>query len=245
MGRNHLCEQAIPEDPAHLLHRPCDPRKPSGLSLGFPRLSPSRRQLDYVLLARPPLYSPCGFRVRLACLIHAANVRSEPGSNPSLEVFIQLLVASPAARRSLGQVTGGFAVGRTHEECRQQPRSHASFEATQDVKDLLGGARRRRSRAVRGAGDSSERHGRLQARLAIFFAGATSDWREAAYGGLFAWRCYWQRSMRMARAGLRARMRSNSPPAGSRRSTASISEPSVRWDRIDMRAPCTSTPHQW
>ena len=95
MGRNHLCEQAIPEDPAHLLQEPCGPRKPSGLSFGFPKLSPSRRQLDYVLLARPPLYSPCGFRVRLACLIHAANVRSEPGSNPSLEKSIQLLVASP------------------------------------------------------------------------------------------------------------------------------------------------------
>ena len=106
MGRNHLCEQAIPKDPAHLLHGPCGPRKPSGLSLGFPRLSPSRRQLDYVLLARPPLYSPCGFRVRLACLIHAANVRSEPGSNPSLEKFIQLLVASPApTNRSLGPPT--------------------------------------------------------------------------------------------------------------------------------------------
>ena len=30
------------------------------------------------------------FRVRLACLIHAANVRSEPGSNPSLEKFFPL-----------------------------------------------------------------------------------------------------------------------------------------------------------
>jgi hypothetical protein len=84
MGRSHLCEQAVPKDPAHLLPRTCAPGRPSGLSLGFPRLSPSRRQLDYVLLARPPRYSPCGFRVRLACLIHAANVRSEPGSNPSL-----------------------------------------------------------------------------------------------------------------------------------------------------------------
>ena len=26
---------------------------------------------------------PCGVRARLACLIHAANVHSEPGSNPS------------------------------------------------------------------------------------------------------------------------------------------------------------------
>jgi hypothetical protein len=87
MGRSHLCEQAVPKDPAHLLPGTCAPGRPSGLSLGFPRLSPSRRQLDYALLARPPRYSPCGFRVRLACLIHAANVRSEPGSNPS-KVFV-------------------------------------------------------------------------------------------------------------------------------------------------------------
>ena len=88
MGRNHLCEQAIPKDPAHLLPGTCAPSRPSGLSLGFPRLSPSRRQLGYVLLARPPRYSPCGFHVRLACLIHAANVRSEPGSNPSLGMSV-------------------------------------------------------------------------------------------------------------------------------------------------------------
>ena len=131
MGRSHLCEQAVPEDPVHLLPGTCVPSRPSGLSLGFPRLSPSRRQLDYVLLARPPLYSPCGFRVRLACLIHAANVRSEPGSNPSLEVFIQLLSLHPHHRhRSLGpDRKGGFAITQTtaarspaQPESRQQPR---------------------------------------------------------------------------------------------------------------------------
>ena len=37
--------------------------------------------------------SPQGF-VRLACLIHAANVRSEPGSNPS-----KLFASAPAGRR--------------------------------------------------------------------------------------------------------------------------------------------------
>ena len=42
-----------------------------------------------MLLARPPRYSPEGFHVRLACLIHAANVRSEPGSNPSLYVCLE------------------------------------------------------------------------------------------------------------------------------------------------------------
>ena len=49
-------------------------------------LSPTRRQVSYALLTRSPLYSRyCYlFRVRLACLIHAANVRSEPGSNSPL-----------------------------------------------------------------------------------------------------------------------------------------------------------------
>jgi hypothetical protein len=107
MGRNHLCEQAIPKDPAHLLSGTCAPDSPSGLSLGFPRLFPSRRQLDYVLLARPPRYSPCGFHVRLACLIHAANVRSEPGSNPSLGMFV-LSVASPCATSPKARYQGGL-----------------------------------------------------------------------------------------------------------------------------------------
>src|SRR4030095_14671560 len=116
MGRNHLCEQAIPEDPAHLLHKPCDPCRPSGLSFGFPKLFPSRRQLDYVLLARPPLYSPCGFRVRLACLIHAANVRSEPGSNPSLEKFILTCLSLHPADKCR---QGGFAAAPTHDTTRR------------------------------------------------------------------------------------------------------------------------------
>ena len=43
-----------------------------------------------MLLTRAPLYlSPEGnFRVRLACLRHAASVDSEPGSNSRLEVLI-------------------------------------------------------------------------------------------------------------------------------------------------------------
>ena len=41
------------------------------------------------MLTLSPLYSgPCEpFLVRLACLIHAASVRSEPGSNPSIGIF--------------------------------------------------------------------------------------------------------------------------------------------------------------
>ena len=58
-----------------------------GISSSFPELSPSRRQVTHVLLTRPPLYSPpCGdFRVRLACVRHAASVDSEPGSNSHIE----------------------------------------------------------------------------------------------------------------------------------------------------------------
>jgi hypothetical protein len=59
-----------------------------GISPGFPRLSPTRRQVSYVLLTRAPLYSsPCGdFLVRLACVRHAASVDSEPGSNSRLKL---------------------------------------------------------------------------------------------------------------------------------------------------------------
>ena len=135
MGRSHLCEQAIPKDPAHLLPGTCAPGRPSGLSLGFPRLSPSRRQLDYALLARPPRYSPCGFRVRLACLIHAANVRSEPGSNPSLGRCSFWRRPDQASRPD--QV----ASLRT-DACAPMPTlvtslTRFSFEATRYVKDRL------------------------------------------------------------------------------------------------------------
>ena len=37
-----------------------------------------------MLLTRTPLYSGCPFRVRLACVRHAASVDSEPGSNSQL-----------------------------------------------------------------------------------------------------------------------------------------------------------------
>jgi hypothetical protein len=54
-----------------------------GISSPFEELFPTRRQVTHVLLTRAPLYSPScpGFRVRLACVKHAASVRSEPGSN--------------------------------------------------------------------------------------------------------------------------------------------------------------------
>src|SRR5206468_13100667 len=54
-----------------------------GISTGFPVLFPTLGQITHVLLTRAPLYSgSCPpFLARLACVRHAASVRSEPGSN--------------------------------------------------------------------------------------------------------------------------------------------------------------------
>ena len=65
---------------------------PSGITHRFQWLSRSEGYVGYVLLTLSPLYSSEDFRARLACLIHAASVRSEPGSNPSVEVSILVFV---------------------------------------------------------------------------------------------------------------------------------------------------------
>ena len=70
-------------------------RGPSGITHRFQWLFRSEGYVGYVLLTLAPLYSPEGFRARLACLIHTANVRSEPGSNPSIEVFESWLSTRP------------------------------------------------------------------------------------------------------------------------------------------------------
>ncbi len=58
----------------------------SSITHPFGWLSWSPGQIDHTLLTRPPLYSgaEAPFPVRLACINHAASVRSEPGSNPSI-----------------------------------------------------------------------------------------------------------------------------------------------------------------
>ena len=53
----------------------------SGISSSLGLLSQTEGQITHALLTRAPLYSPEGFLVRLACVRHAASVRSEPGSN--------------------------------------------------------------------------------------------------------------------------------------------------------------------
>ena len=58
----------------------------SGISFAFAKLSLIQGQITLALLTRSPLYSPdeSEFLVRLACVMYAASVRSEPGSNSSI-----------------------------------------------------------------------------------------------------------------------------------------------------------------
>ena len=60
----------------------------AGISPPFEELSRIQRQVAHVLLTRSPLYSPEGFLVRLACVRHAASVRSEPGSNSPIDISV-------------------------------------------------------------------------------------------------------------------------------------------------------------
>ena len=60
-----------------------------GITPAFAGLSPFERPVRYVFLTRLPCYCrPCERpRIRLACIKHAASVRSEPGSNSPLDPF--------------------------------------------------------------------------------------------------------------------------------------------------------------
>ena len=67
----------------------------SGISTPFGELCRTGGQVVYVLLTLSPLYSGSEdpFLVRLACLIHAASVRSEPVSYPSYKAISHQLSA--------------------------------------------------------------------------------------------------------------------------------------------------------
>ena len=59
-----------------------------GISFGFPELFPIEGQIAHVLRTRAPCAIPYCYstRTRLACVKHAASVRSEPGSNSRLNL---------------------------------------------------------------------------------------------------------------------------------------------------------------
>ena len=63
-----------------MVYRPCDPYTLCGISNCFRLLSRTQRQIAHALLTRPPL-SVLLHSVRLECVMHAASVHPEPGSN--------------------------------------------------------------------------------------------------------------------------------------------------------------------
>ena len=71
-----------------LVPGPEGPETLSGISPPFGGLFRARGQVTHVLLTRSPLYRGyCyPFLVRLACVRHAASVRSEPGSNSPIKI---------------------------------------------------------------------------------------------------------------------------------------------------------------
>ena len=69
-----------------------------GISPPFGGLSPISGQVSHILLTRPPCadtrYCYRALRTRLACVRHAASVRSEPGSNSRLNL-VALKIKKP------------------------------------------------------------------------------------------------------------------------------------------------------
>ena len=97
MGHGPLFKRQVLRSPA-LTSRAEAPVVSFGISPGFPGLSPTRRQVTHALLTRLPLYwGIAPFLARLACVRHAASVRSEPGSNSPIES----LNLHPCGRSSL------------------------------------------------------------------------------------------------------------------------------------------------
>ena len=85
---------------APLTYQPCNRYALCGISTSFPVLSPSQRQVAHALLTRPPLSSKSIDRslnhsipVRLECVMHAASVYPEPGSNSLKNIFTILGIA--------------------------------------------------------------------------------------------------------------------------------------------------------
>jgi hypothetical protein len=120
------CEQRPP------LHAgSCDPACVCGISTPLGVLSPTSGQVLHALLTRLPLYSgaEAPFHVRLACLIHAASVRSEPGSNSPLWT----LFSSP--KRAV-EVTGSCDPADS-ELCRMLHTALETHEPTRAKRTLF------------------------------------------------------------------------------------------------------------
>ena len=93
---------------APLTYRPCNQYALCGISTRFHVLFPSQRQVAHALLTRPPL-SSCSIGrslihkipVRLECVMHAASVSPEPGSNSLKKYSLQYLVLPITSSESI------------------------------------------------------------------------------------------------------------------------------------------------
>ena len=121
--------QAAPLAESHLCCRIITTQQIIGYYSQFPVAIPDQRVHTYALLPRLPLSSASFTRriiqqilARLACLIHAANVHSEPGSNPSSDC----LPRRSKLRRSLVAqkcLTHASVARWTHSKFSRPPRT--------------------------------------------------------------------------------------------------------------------------
>ena len=126
IGRNPLPKQQ-PKPP--FTHSVMPQRRPFGITHRFQRLFQSEGYVGYVLLTLSPLYLSEDVRARLACLIHTASVRSEPGSNPSVELiwlcfFESSSPSQPFPDRAVRLFTGGT------DKHEAKIRSHSNSRVT-------------------------------------------------------------------------------------------------------------------
>ena len=98
-----------------------------GISHPFGQLFPTSGQVTYALLSRPPLTTQSKPRssVRLACLMHAASVYPEPGSNSPKRCTTlrsRLLSEGLTTRTSLSRISCHSSVVKVQRPRRDGPR---------------------------------------------------------------------------------------------------------------------------
>ena len=99
-------KQAAPPVESHLCSPDITPEEIIGYYPQFPVAIPNPRVRHLPVTTPFAAVPPCGVLARLACLIHAANVHSEPESNPSIGIYMNVdkpggRTADPASVMSL------------------------------------------------------------------------------------------------------------------------------------------------
>src|SRR5207245_2761661 len=76
--------------------------------------------------------------VRLACLIHAANVRSEPGSNPSKSCCLSGELPLPVSTASPGSFSRASAFGGEAVEISASKSLRSPFDRLKELEATTG-----------------------------------------------------------------------------------------------------------